>query len=108
MGQFSADLQSCRTDQRRLPHRPQARQSRFFITSGMSSRLLYNIRQLVGTRTDSRPLKGAELAVLPTIDHAWLHLEGDRIAAFGPMSALPADLSLLQDTDDGFDCSGRL
>ena len=74
----------------------------------MSTRLLYNIRQLVNTRMESHPLCGSELAILPAIDDAWLHLEGDRIAAFGPMSALPPDLRLLLDTDDAFDVGGGL
>jgi imidazolonepropionase len=74
----------------------------------MSSRLIYNIRQLVNTRMDSRPLRGAEMAVLPTIDDAWLHIETDRIAAFGPMSALPPDLALLVGTDAATDAGGCL
>jgi len=56
----------------------------------MSSRLIYNIRQLVGTHTASRLLRGADLATLPCIDNAWLLLEDDQIAAFGPTSELPA------------------
>src|SRR3984957_3502610 len=74
----------------------------------MSSRLIYNIRQLVNTRMDSRPLRGAEMAVLPAIDDAWLHIETDRIAAFGPMSALPPDLALLVGTDAATDAGGCL
>jgi imidazolonepropionase len=74
----------------------------------MSSRLIYNIRQLVNTRMGSRPLRGAEMAVLPTIDDAWLHIETDRIAAFGPMSALPPDLALLVGTDAATDAGGCL
>lgn len=72
----------------------------------MSSRLIFNIRHLVSTRMDSRPLRGAELAGLPVIDQAWLHIEGDRIAAFGPMSALPPDLALLKDIDASVDATG--
>jgi imidazolonepropionase len=59
------------------------------VSYGMSSRLIYNIRQLVGTRTESHLLRGTELADLPCIDNAWLHIEDDQIAAFGPMSGLP-------------------
>jgi len=55
----------------------------------MSSRLIYNIRQLVGTRAESHLLRGAELADLPCIDNAWLHIEDDQIVAYGPMSELP-------------------
>lgn len=74
----------------------------------MSSHLLTHIGQLVNTRMESHPLRGAELAVLPSIHDAWLHIEDDRIAAFGPMAALPADLRLLLGTSQAFDASGRL
>lgn len=59
----------------------------------MSSRLIYNIRQAVNTRKGSQVLRGAALADLPCIDHAWIHIENDRIAACGTMSALPGDLA---------------
>ncbi len=58
----------------------------------MSSRLIYNIRQLVNARMESHLLRGAELNSLPCIDNAWIFIEGDQIADFGPMSELPADL----------------
>ena len=74
----------------------------------MSSRLIYNIRQLVNTRMDSRPLRGSELAILPAIDDAWLHIEDDRIAAFGTMSSLPSDLVLLRGTGAAVDAGGCL
>lgn len=74
----------------------------------MSTRLLYNIRQLVNARRHSHPLRGAELAELPVIDDAWLHLEDDRIAAFGPMAALPPDLQLLVGTGAALDVRGCL
>lgn len=72
----------------------------------MSSRLIYNIRQLVNTRADSTPLRGAELATLPVIDSSWIHIEDDRIAGFGPMRALPPDLALLTGGAEGIDASG--
>lgn len=72
----------------------------------MSSRLIFNIRQLVNTRGETALLRGAELSVLPVIDHAWLHIEGDRIAAFGPMRALPPDLARLTGTPAATDASG--
>ena len=74
----------------------------------MSSRLIYNIRQLVNTRMDSHPLRGGELAILPVVDNAWLHIEDDRIVAFGPMAALPRDLALLRDTPTSVDAAGCL
>lgn len=74
----------------------------------MSSRLIYNIRQLVNTRMHNRPLRGAEMAHLPFIDSAWLHIEGQHIAAYGPMRALPPDLALLTGTDGAVDAGGCL
>jgi imidazolonepropionase len=76
----------------------------------MSSRLIYNIKQLVNTREESCLLRGAALADLPCIDHAWVHIEDDRIAGYGAMSALPRDLHLLIDNDAStraIDADGR-
>ena len=71
----------------------------------MSSRLIYNIKQLVNTREESCLLRGAALADLPCIDNAWIHIEDDRIAAYGAMPALPRDLDLLK--EEGTDAGGR-
>jgi imidazolonepropionase len=65
----------------------------------MSSRLIYNIKRLVNTREESCLLRGAALADLPCIDDAWIHIEDDRIAAYGAMPALPRDLRLLIEND---------
>jgi len=54
-----------------------------------SSRLIYNIKQLVNVRRESRVLRGREMAELPCVDDAWVLVEGDRIAAYGPMSEMP-------------------
>jgi imidazolonepropionase len=78
------------------------------LSSGMSPHLFYNIRQLVNTREDSPLLRGGELAELPVIHDAWLHIEGEHIAGFGPMSELPPALASLRGTSDGTDASGRL
>ncbi|MCB0623318.1 MAG: imidazolonepropionase [Saprospiraceae bacterium] len=59
--------------------------------------LIHHIRELVGLRpTPAGPLRGAALGELSTISDAFLLIEGDRIAAFGPMSEAPprADLSI--------------
>ena len=56
----------------------------------MSSQLIVNIRQLVNTRAQSHLLRGTELADLPSIDNAWLLIEGSEIAAYGPMPEMPA------------------
>ena len=74
----------------------------------MSSHLIYNIRQLVNTRVGSRPLRGGELAEMPVIEDAWLHVEGEHIAGFGPMSDLPPGLGTMCGTSAGVDASGRL
>ena len=74
----------------------------------MSSRLIYNIRQLVGTRAETHLLRGAELAGLPCIDNAWLHIEDDHIAAFGPMSGLPEVWGRQLGSDGPIDASGCL
>jgi imidazolonepropionase len=58
--------------------------------------LLTNIRTLAGTHSPAAPLRGKDLASLPTIDDAFLIIESDRIASFGPMTELahqPADFA---------------
>ncbi|HXB35606.1 MAG TPA: imidazolonepropionase [Puia sp.] len=60
-----------------------------------SSRLIYNIKQLVNVRRESRLLWGREMADLPCIDDAWLLVEGDRIAGYGEMRALPPGLEAM-------------
>ncbi|HWK05348.1 MAG TPA: imidazolonepropionase [Puia sp.] len=59
----------------------------------MSSRLIVNCTQLVNTRTQTSLLRGAELSVLPCLENAWLLIEDDEIAAYGPMSDLPDNLA---------------
>ncbi len=74
----------------------------------MSSRLIYNIRQLAGTRAESHLLRGGELADLPCIDNAWLHIEDDQVAAFGPMSDLPETWARQLSSRNTIDASGCL
>lgn len=76
--------------------------------TAVSSRLIYNIRQLVGTRTETHLLRGAELADLPGTRNAWLHIEDDQIAAFGPMSGLPEVFGRQLGSDSTIDASGCL
>jgi imidazolonepropionase len=54
-----------------------------------SSRLIYNIKQLVNVRGSTRLLRGSELAELPCMDDAWVLVEGDRIAGYGRMTEMP-------------------
>jgi imidazolonepropionase len=54
-----------------------------------SSRLIYNIKQLVNVRDSTRLLRGSELAELPCMDDAWVLVEGDRIAGYERMTEMP-------------------
>lgn len=49
-------------------------------------KLITNIHQLVNVRSENKLLKGAALAYLPVIDHAWLAIENGRILDFGSMT----------------------
>jgi imidazolonepropionase len=78
-----------------------------------SSRLIYNIKQLVNVRRSTRLLRGREMAELPCIDDAWLLVEGDRIADYGSMAEMPASVAGMigeGGAKDGqaIDASGRL
>ena len=52
------------------------------------STLIINIKQVVGVREDPYLLRGKELAGLPVINNAWLRVEGEQIAGYGPMEEL--------------------
>ena len=52
----------------------------------MGSRLIINIGILANTREACHLLRGQELALLPCIENAYLLLEDDQIADYGPMS----------------------
>jgi imidazolonepropionase len=56
--------------------------------SDMATKILTNIRSLVNCRAENRLLRGAELAILPCIDAAYLVIEDDEIASFGEMKDL--------------------
>jgi len=72
----------------------------------MSTTLITNIRSLVNVRKEQHLLRGKELADLPCIDNAYLLIEDDTIAAFGPMQELNAAL-LNTHRNNHFDASGR-
>jgi imidazolonepropionase len=78
----------------------------FNSEENMSNQLFTNIKQLVNTRPDSRPLFGKEMSELPSLDDAWLLIEGNEISAFGKMNSLKKDLPNLPNNQ--MDCSGRL
>lgn len=54
----------------------------------MSSLLITHIKSLVNTRPEYHLLRGGELAILPSIDNAFLLIEDDTIARFGKMEEL--------------------
>ncbi|HZE84765.1 MAG TPA: imidazolonepropionase [Puia sp.] len=68
----------------------------------MSSLLIVNIKQLVNTRVSPTLLRGPELADLPCIENAWLLVEDDVIAGYGPMSELPPEQPTTLDVSGQF------
>ena len=69
----------------------------------MSNLLIRNIQTLIQAETQHRPLvKGADMASIPFLNNAYLLIENDRIAAFGPMAECP------ERADEVLDASGRL
>src|ERR1700761_4854558 len=72
----------------------------------METVLLTNIRQLVNVREDTGPLYGKEMAELPSIDDAWLLIEGNVIAGFGKMDSLSKKLPHLPAVQ--VDCTEKL
>lgn len=69
----------------------------------MPSLLIRNIKTLVQAETQPRSVvKGADMAVLPVVHDAFLLIENERIAAFGPMSQCP------ERADAVLDASGRM
>ncbi|MDO8365671.1 MAG: imidazolonepropionase [Saprospiraceae bacterium] len=69
----------------------------------MSNLLIRNIRTLIQAETSRRALvKGADMAIIPVLHHAYLLIENDRIAAFGPMAECP------ERADEVIDATERL
>ena len=69
----------------------------------MSNLLIRNIHTLFQAETQRRTLvRGADMAIVPTLHHAYLLIENDRIAAFGPMTECP------ERADEIMDATGRL
>lgn len=70
----------------------------------MGNLLIKNIKGLVQVRPElNGPLRGAEMASLPTLENAWLLCSDGRIADYGTMDQLPASLA----PDDEIDATGR-
>jgi len=84
----------------------------------MPATLIKNIKLLVNVRAQSPLLRGKQLAELPCIENAYLVIEDDTIAEYGPMSALrpfdpsassgQAQLRAGSAQDDILDASGCL
>jgi imidazolonepropionase len=69
----------------------------------MPSLLIRNIKLLIQAETTPRPVvSGADMAHLPAVPDAFLLMEQDRIAAFGPMEKCPARADMV------IDASGRM
>lgn len=67
----------------------------------MPSLLISNIKTLVQAETQPRAVvKGADMAVLPVVHDAFLLIENERIAAFGPMSQCPERADTVLDASD--------
>jgi len=65
--------------------------------------LFYNIKELFQVReNDEAILKGDQMKELPSVKNAFLLVEDDRIAGYGPMEHVPADF------DESVDLSGRM
>lgn len=58
----------------------------------MAATLITNVKRLAGTRNPVAPLRGKDLSALPSIENAYLLIEGDEIAAFGPMADLTTNV----------------
>lgn len=71
----------------------------------MAAHLFTHIKLLVNTRKENRLLRGAELAVLPCIENAYMLVEDGIIAGYGKMDEIPA--SILSVTDQT-DATGQL
>jgi imidazolonepropionase len=72
----------------------------------MSSHLLTNIQQLVNVRAPVHPIYGVEMSEMPSLENAWLLIEGHEIADYGKMDELKKGLP--SSPAEQTDCSGRL
>jgi imidazolonepropionase len=68
----------------------------------MPAVLITNIKQLVNVRAQHHLLRGKELAELPCINNAWMIIEDDEIADFGPMDSITSKPSTVIDATSQF------
>ncbi len=66
----------------------------------MASTLIKNIKSLVNVRTENKLLRGKELALLPSVENAYLILEDGIIAEYGTMDKFPIPNSQFDKTID--------
>ncbi len=66
----------------------------------MASTLITNIKSLVNVRTENKLLRGKELALIPSIENAYLILEDGIIAEYGAMNKFPIPNSQFYETID--------
>ena len=71
----------------------------------MMTTLISNIKQLVNVREESKLLRGKELAILPSIENAYLIIDDGVIVEFGAMKNLKPQTSNLKQT---IDASGQM
>lgn len=62
--------------------------------------LLKNIALLVGTHNTNEVLRGSAMASLPSVENAYLLIEGEQIAAFGSMETIPSSFLQVADQID--------
>src|SRR5687768_2438650 len=67
--------------------------------------LISRIKELFGVHQTNDVLRGASLAILPSIKNAYVIVEGDQIAEFGSMDSLERWPSQFT---DHYDASGRM
>ncbi len=71
--------------------------------------LITNIKELIQTEDQPRPVvKGAGMAKLPTLQNAFLFIEGEKIAAFGSMDELDEDSLTHGKQLQRIDASGKM
>lgn len=70
----------------------------------MPNTLIKNIKTLFGVQHPKQALRGAELAVLPELQNAYLIIENDIIAAIGSMDNLPPTVANIAQQVDAAGC----
>ncbi|MCW3116394.1 MAG: imidazolonepropionase [Chitinophagaceae bacterium] len=70
----------------------------------MATQLVRNIRQLINVRKENQLLRGSGLAILPSIEDAYLVIEDGRITEFGEMKDISSSLLRI---DHSTDASGQ-